>query len=95
MEKNYVPVVLEMKSRLSENIGKSSYKHERFVITKRNKPVAALVNVDDLERIEQSEERNGLAAIIGKWTGFEVIEEILNDLDGIRQQGGEFRDVSI
>ena len=87
--------VAEMKSRLSEYIAESSYKHERFIITKRNKPVAALVSVDDLERIEQFEERNGLAAIIGKWTGFEEIEDTVNDLDGIRQKDGEFRDVPI
>ena len=94
MEKNYVPVA-EMKSRLSEYIAESHYKHERFIITKRNKPVAALVSVDDLQRIEQSSEREGLFSVIKKWKGFEEIEDILNDLDGIRETGGESRDVSI
>ena len=94
MGKNYVSVA-EMKSRLSAFIAKSSYKHERFIITKWNKPVVALVSFDDLERIEQSEEREGLSAIIGKWAGFEEIEETLTDLDGIRQKGGDLRDVSI
>lgn len=64
--------VAAAKSRLSELIAKSSYAHERFIITRRNKPVAALVSLEDLKLIEQKEERQGLASIVGKWKGFEV-----------------------
>ena len=37
-------LVAKVKSHLSELIAKSSHAHERFVITLRNKPVAACFN---------------------------------------------------
>lgn len=86
--------VAQAKSHLSELIARSAHGRERFVITRRNKPVAALVSLDDLRRIEQQEERQGLAAIAGKWEGFEEVAETLADLPGLRQKGGGGRDVS-
>ncbi len=86
--------VSNAKSHLSELIAKSSFGHERFVITRRNKPVAALVSLDDLQIIEQHEERQGLAAIAGKWADFEEISSSLDDLKLLRQSGGSGRDVS-
>ncbi|MCI5223232.1 MAG: type II toxin-antitoxin system Phd/YefM family antitoxin [Candidatus Electrothrix sp. AR4] len=56
------------KSRFSEFIAKSSYTRERFIITKRNKPVAALVSLEDLQIIEQHEERQDLASIQKEFT---------------------------
>lgn len=44
--------VANAKSRLSELLAKSAYGHERFVITRRNKPIAALVSLDDLRIVE-------------------------------------------
>lgn len=87
--------VANAKSHLSELIAKSSYAHERFVITRRNKPVAALVSLEDLQIIEQHEERQGLASIVGKWQGFEEVAAGLEDLDKMRQNGGSGRNVSL
>lgn len=87
--------VAEMKSHLSEYIAKSTYKKERFIITKRNKQVAALVNIDDLLLIEQKEERLGLASLIGKWKNFDEIEKSLIDIPRLRKKGGAGRDVSL
>ncbi len=86
--------VAEAKSHFSELIAKSAYKRERFIITRRNKPVAALVSLDDLRIIEQHEERCGLASIAGKWRGFEEIDEALGDLAVLREKGGSGRNVS-
>lgn len=86
--------VAEAKSHLSELISRSAHGRERIVITRRNKPVAALVSLDDLRRLEQQEERQGLAAIAGKWQGFEEVAGALEDLPGLRRQGGGGRDVS-
>ncbi len=72
--------VTEMKCHLSEYIAKSNYEKERFIITKRNKPVAALINIDDLQLIEQKEERDGLGPIAGKWKNFDEIEKNLQDI---------------
>ena len=72
------------KSHLSELIAKSSFAHERFIITRRNKPVAALVSLEDLRIIEQHEERKGLSSIVGKWKGFDEIAESTEDLHHLR-----------
>ena len=87
--------VAEAKSHLSDLIAKSAHGHERFVITRRNRPVAAIVSLDDLKIIEQHQERQGLAAVAGTWSGFEEIAEAVGDLDSLRQAGGGGRDVSI
>ncbi len=87
--------VANAKSHLSELIAKSSYAHERFVITRRNKPVAALVSLEDLQIIEQHEERQGLASVVAKWKGFEEVAENLEDLQQLRQEGGSGRNVSL
>ena len=86
--------VANAKSHLSELIAKSLHAHERFVITRRNKPVAALVSLDDLQLIEQHEERQGLASIASKWKDFEEVNEHLEDLQELRQSGGSGRNVS-
>ncbi len=87
--------VANAKSHLSELIAKSAYAHKRFVITRRNKPVAALVSLEDLQIIEQHEERQGLASIAAKWKGFEEVAESLEDLQQLRQDGGSGRNVSL
>jgi len=87
--------VANAKSHLSELIAKSSFGHERFVITRRNKPVAALVSLDDLQIIEQHEERQGLMSVTGKWPHFEEVSYSLNDLHSLRKSGGSGRDVSL
>ena len=87
--------IAEIKSRLSDYIARSVHRHERIIITRRNRPVAALVSIDDLRKLEQSEERQGLAGVIGKWKGFEEITESLKDIGSIRKKGGSGRNVSL
>ena len=87
--------IAEAKSHLSEYIAKSAFAHERFVITRRNKPVAALVSLEDLQIIEQHKERQGLASVAGQWEDFEEVAETLDDLDTLRRAGGAGRDVSL
>ncbi len=87
--------VANAKSHLSELIAKSSFGHERFVITRRNKPVAALVSLEDLQAIEQLEERQGLISVAGKWSDFEEVSLTLDDLRSLRESGGSGRNVSL
>jgi prevent-host-death family protein len=42
----------DIKARLSEMIGKVIYGHERLIVLRRGKPVAALVSLQDLQRLE-------------------------------------------
>lgn len=87
--------VAKAKSHISELIVKSQYSHDRFIITKRNKPVAAIVTLDDLHAIEQQEERYGLAQIAGKWPEFEELSASIEDLEKLRAQGGKPREFSL
>ena len=87
--------VAEAKSHLSELIAKSFHGRERFVITRRNRPVAALVSLDDLRIIEQHRQREGLASVAGRWKGFDELVEAMGDLAELRRTGGGGRDVSL
>lgn len=87
--------VAHTKSHLSELVARSTHGQERFIITRRNKPVAALVSIDDLKIIEQHEERAGLAEVAGKWPEFDDLAEALGDIAELRRQGGGGRDVSL
>ena len=87
--------VANAKSRISELIAKSQFSHERFIITKRDKPVAAIVSLEDLKILEQYEEKQGLAAVAGKWKGFEEVTEAMGDIETLRANGGKGRDVSL
>ncbi len=87
--------VANAKSHLSELIAKSSYGHERFIITRRNKPVAALVSLKDLQIIEQHEERQGLASVAGRWKGFDEVAENIEDISKLRKDSGSGRNVSL
>jgi prevent-host-death family protein len=87
--------IAKAKSHISELIAKSQFSHERFIITKRDKPVAALVSLDDLKILEQYEEKQGLAAIAGKWQGFDEVAEAMGKIETLRQSGGKGRDVSL
>jgi prevent-host-death family protein len=87
--------VAKIKSHLSEYLAKSAYNNEKFIITRRNKPIAALVSLDDLRKIEQYDERKGLAAISGKWQYFEEVSEFIDDIESIRMKGGAGSDVSV
>jgi prevent-host-death family protein len=86
--------VAKAKSHISELIAKSQYSHERFIITRRDKPVAALVSLDDLKILEQYEEKEGLAAIAGKWQDFEEVTDEMGDIETLRASGRKGRNVS-
>lgn len=82
-----IPIV-KAKSHFSELITKSQNSHERFIITKRDKPVAALVSLDDLKVLEQYEEQKGLAAITGKWNGFDEVIDAMESIETLRAETG-------
>ena len=93
---NPTPIsVANTKAHISELIAKSQYSHERFIITRRNKPVAALVSLEDLKTLEQHEEKQGLAAIAGQWQGFDEVVDAFGDIETLRASGGKGRDVSL
>lgn len=64
--------VTEAKAHLSELMARVGYGGERFVIERRGRPLAALVRVEDLERLE-AERRDvssrslGALSLVGAW----------------------------
>ena len=74
----------EAKAKLSELMARAGYGGERFLIERRGKPLAALVGVGDLERLEEGREElvgpnhrpRGALALVGAWEGLIKDEEI-------------------
>jgi len=72
--------IAEVKNRFSEYISKVAYTHQQLIITKRNKPIAALIDLNTLKKAKSSGEKKGLASIIGKWRDS---EELVKNIDRI------------
>lgn len=87
--------IAKAKAHISELIAKSRFSRERFIITKRDKPVAALVSLEDLKILEQHKETQGLASIAGQWQDFDEVSEAMGDIEDLRAKGGQGRHVSI
>ncbi len=58
---------IEARAHFSEMVNRAGYGRERVVLTRRGKPVAAMVSIDDLEQLERLEDdhdsRLGVAAL--------------------------------
>lgn len=89
-----VPVA-KVKANLSEYVAKSAYSGFRIIITKRSKPVAALVSLIDLQELEQQHKRRGLSSVIGQWKNFEEIAGEIEEAIESRQLEGDERHVSL
>ena len=48
---------VEARSQLSEILNRAAYGRERVVLTRRGKPIAAVISIDDLNALEQLIER--------------------------------------
>ena len=89
-----VPIA-EVKSRFSEYVSRSAYGHEHVVITRRGKPVAALVGLDVLSLIENAERSEGLISALDAWDGAMEIAEAVEGAYKGRSEEGHGRDVSL
>jgi len=70
--------VADAKRHFSDYLAKSALGDSRVIITRRGRPAAALVSIDDLRELEQLDKRQGLAAVVGKWAGFgEIADDVL------------------
>ena len=78
--------VTEAKAQLSALMARVGYGGERFVIERRGRPLAALVGVEDLVRLEgekgdASSRRMGALALVGAWGEAEE-----QDLDAVLEE---------
>lgn len=74
-----VPIA-DVKKRLSDYLDRAV--DCRVVITRRNRPVAAIVGMEDLRSLERKDARKGLLSLLGRWEGFDELEgDIRNALE--------------
>lgn len=83
--------VTEAKAHLSALMARVGYGGERYLIERRGKPLAALVGVEDLERLEGEDAPSrslGALALIGLWGEVEDgdIDSMLEDIYAARQR---------
>lgn len=83
----------ETKAHLSSLMARAGFGGERFPIERRGRPLAALVGVEDLERLERGRgdaprsDRRGALALVGAWgdlTEDAEIDAMLGDIYATR-----------
>ena len=68
---------------LSEIINRTSSSGTRFILKKRQKPLAAIVSIGDLSNIkleENFEKKGTLLGASAAWADFESLDEIVQDI---------------
>jgi len=82
--------VAEAKKKFSELLARVAFKGERFVITRRGKPMAALIGLEDLAVLEDQGDRllepQGLLAAAGALADYEGFEETMAEVQRSRRQ---------
>ncbi len=87
--------VAQAKKKFSEVINRSVCSDCRVIITKRDKPVAAVVSLSDLHTLEQNDRRGGLLSVTGKWQDFDELEDNISESVKERRSEGAGRNVSL
>lgn len=86
--------VAEAKERFSELVGRAAYAGECFIIERRGKPMAALIGLDDLNRLEEQQGRTfkaekpepqGLLAAARALADYEGFEEVMAEVHRSRR----------
>ena len=76
--------VAEAKRRFSELLARTAFKGEHFIITRRGKPMAALVDLEQLARVEgratPSNVATGLLGAAGALADYKTFEDIMKDV---------------
>ena len=79
--------VADAKKRLSELMSRVNYNRERFMIERRGKPMAALVSIEDLARLEHDTfAPRGLLAAVGALADFDELDEMIEHIYLQREQ---------
>ena len=80
--------VAEFKRRFSELVAEVRYKGERVIVRRRNTPVAALVGLEELERLgpaSKTAKGRGLLGLVGAWADLPEMERIMDEVYASRQ----------
>jgi prevent-host-death family protein len=90
----------EFKARLSEFLGRVAFGRERLIVLRRGKPIAAVVSMDDLRRLEALEhddvnapKEHPLMQAYGLWADRDDLDRIMEEIYADREKPG--RDIHI
>jgi prevent-host-death family protein len=86
--------VAEVKKNFSDVIIEVAREGKQFIIEKKGKPMAALVNIKDFEAIERKEassKKKGLLAAMGAWEEFNNLDGIIKHIYARRKTAKERR----
>ena len=89
----------EAKAKLSAVVDDVRHGSRRYLIERHGKPAAAIVSVEELEKLEQLDEQKtqpaGALALVGLWAdvGDDLIDEMVNHIYKSREMDMD-RDVS-
>jgi prevent-host-death family protein len=72
--------IADVKRGFADVVGTVRHRHQRFIIERRGTPVAALVPLEDLARLEEPAADGGFLALVG---AFADAPEFADALDGI------------
>ncbi len=79
--------VAELKRRFSEYLNRVALRHERIVIRRRGRTVAAMVPLDEVAgHEEQAGQRRGLLAAVGAWADYPDHDDFLRELERARSR---------
>jgi prevent-host-death family protein len=78
----------QVKRDISELVNRVAYGEERIILTSRGKPKAAIVSMEDYERLEQER----VAASLARWEAWLAANEALAE-EILARRGGEPLDV--
>jgi len=56
--------VAEARGNFSEVLGRAAFGRERIIVERRGKPIAAVVPIEDLQRLEELEDQAALAELL-------------------------------
>ncbi len=81
--------IADLRARLGDLVSRVSFKHDRVVITRHGKPVAALISASDMAKFEELEDWNDIQAAKAadretkRHGGYVPLETVLREL-GLR-----------
>ena len=75
---------VEAKNKFSEVLGRAAYGKERFIVQRKGKPMAAVISIEDLKRLEELEDELDtrlLKAAISKSKGSLSLKGVIKEYE--------------
>jgi len=77
----------DVKRHFSEVLSRVQFRRQRYVVERRGKPVAAVVSVDDLERLEpEKPSPKGFLALVGAWADYPDMDAFVSEVYASRRR---------